>query len=184
MRRMFLDILIKSNLPIAKAGSHTIRHSIATFIVDKFSNPMLVQKFLSHTNYKMSQKYVHQLEERKAQLPSPLKLMGADLKDKSFKPSQIVLITDGISSDSTALIPINPAEIPIEKVEGTIDLTDQMFPIPEKYNGNKRFSVNFEEFCAVVTLARFDARQAPQLDPIPGILMRMEEQWNHYKPKS
>ncbi len=171
----FSKLLKNTNAPTSKYGSHTIRHSIASFLADNFHDPMLVQKFLSHSDYKMSQKYVHESEERKRILPSPLQMITDNFNnnpENKVEPLQKLLISEEAGSIGTSLVPYNPDTQQVEQVEATVDITAKMFKdIPEDFISarvelTKKDLINFKKAFL------FISSNLPSTSPLPGELAR------------
>lgn len=174
MRSAYSKILKNTDAPKRFLGSHTIRHTIASLIADTYSNSMLVQKFLSHTDYRMSQKYIHDSKDRRMTMPSPLQMIGSRIHSENQPhPVQPLMITDG--SNSTTIVPLT--QQPIETVEATIDFAEQMFPRPKFEFKSKRVTISMPELQAVLESSRFYQRHSSEIDPIPGILSRMTRHW-------
>lgn len=155
---------------LSKTGAHTIRHSVASFLADTYGQPILIQQFLRHATTEMSMHYVHLSDERKNNLPSPLKLMGQQVVNDRRKAQQHLLITDGEQSTS---LTISGQEVPTEYIEGEVDLSDDFFQkIPDNLT-IKRVRLNRKEIEAIRAVSVFYTRQSSKIDPIPGILSRM-----------
>jgi hypothetical protein len=86
---------------------------------------LLIQNFLKHAKVEMSMEYIHASEERKLKMPSPLKLMGQQIVKNNPVSVQHKLLSN--DPNTTAIVPFNPDEIPIEKVEAVPDISDDLF---------------------------------------------------------
>jgi integrase len=54
---------------------HALRHSVATIMLRKEVNPAVVQRFLRHSSYAMTQRYVHMVEDDLRQATTRLRLV-------------------------------------------------------------------------------------------------------------
>jgi integrase len=59
---------------------HTLRHSVATIMLRKGVSPAIVQRFLRHASYAMTQRYVHMVEDDLRGATTKLRLLGGDEK--------------------------------------------------------------------------------------------------------
>jgi site-specific recombinase XerD len=57
---------------------HTLRHSVATIMLRKGVSPAIVQRFLRHASYAMTQRYVHMVEDDLRGATAKLRLLGGD----------------------------------------------------------------------------------------------------------
>lgn len=62
---------------------HALRHSVATIMLRKGVSPATVQRFLRHSSYAMTQRYVHLVEADLHEATTRLRLVGGDGEAKA-----------------------------------------------------------------------------------------------------
>lgn len=61
---------------------HALRHSVGTIMLRKGVSPAVVQRFLRHSSYAMTQRYVHMVEDDLREATSRLRLLGDDEREQ------------------------------------------------------------------------------------------------------
>jgi len=96
------------------------------------------------------------------------------IRNKQNITKQHLLLSDGSESTSTALVPIE--ETPIETVEGTVDLSEELFPqIPETLE-KVHVNINRKQMIAIRKALVYNAKYAP-IDGTTAELSAMMKKW-------
>jgi site-specific recombinase XerC len=113
----------RAGLTGARLGVHTIRHSSASLIAKEFREALVVKALLQHDDLKTSMGYIHDVEDGvvRDEKYSPLRLLA----EQYGESKQGVLLPDGSSAPSTALVPAGSAGL--VAVEGA-ELAGDLFP--------------------------------------------------------
>jgi site-specific recombinase XerD len=128
---MFRDMFLRAGLGGQKLGPHTLRHSAAYAVAKKTGSVLTVMSLLQQSETKSAMIYIHDANDELKYQVSPLKMLGNTLKTNNQTNIQPLMITDATESKSTELAVIN-TEVEVEKVEGEIDLSEELFPeIPD-----------------------------------------------------
>jgi hypothetical protein len=127
------ELVIRAGITGNKLGPHSFRHSAASLIAKKTGSVLSVMSLLQQTETKSAMVYIHDAQDELKHQISPLEILGEQIIGKPREAIQPKMLVSDNSEKSTALVPFNPDEIPVEKVEGIIDLSEELFPeIPEE----------------------------------------------------
>ncbi|OIO66716.1 MAG: integron integrase [Zetaproteobacteria bacterium CG_4_9_14_3_um_filter_49_83] len=66
-----------------RVTSHTLRHSFATHLLEAGTNIRVVQKLLGHADVKMTEIYIHMLQQNPGAVKSPLDSLNEDLLNET-----------------------------------------------------------------------------------------------------
>ena len=93
---------------------------------------------------------------------------------KPKEPIQPKMLVENTSENSTALVPFNPSETPLEKVEGIVDLSEELFPeIPEDVQTRPLHpTLTYKRLKALRKACVYYAKTAP-LDGLTGELSQI-----------
>ena len=78
---MFSDFLERNDLPHIKL--HALRHTFATYMLDSGVNVKTVSEMLGHKSLKVTNRYVHDLKDRRKESTEQLSTLYSDLKKQA-----------------------------------------------------------------------------------------------------
>jgi integrase/recombinase XerD len=129
---MMRELVIRAGITGNKLGPHSFRHSAASLIAKKTGSVLSVMSLLQQTETKSAMVYIHDAQDELKHQISPLEILGEQIIGKPKDSIQSKMIVSDNTENSIALVPFNSSEAPVEKVEGIIDLSEELFPeIPE-----------------------------------------------------
>jgi integrase len=138
LSKLFTTIVKRAGVTGTKLGPHSFRHLGGSLIARSTKSALAVKAKLGHDEIDTSMKYITEAEEFISQQISVSKLAGVNLdyirhRQQTVRQNPLMIeATNPDGTTSTDLVPYNPTEVPIEKVEATIDITEQLFPqIPD-----------------------------------------------------
>jgi len=126
-------VIARAGITGDKCGAHTLRHSGASLVARETGSALVVKALLQHDKIDTSMQYIHDAEDVIQQKHSPLKMLGEawfkrHADGETVVPEQLQL-TDGIVSDSKALVPVNAGVVEVEsEFELDEDIGDGLFP--------------------------------------------------------
>jgi integrase len=132
LSKLFTEIVKRAGVTGKKLGPHSFRHLGGSLIAQSTKSALAVKAKLGHDEIDTSMKYITEAEQKISQQISVAKLAGINLDYTRRKPKQNPLMIEATNPDgttSTELVPFNPIETEIEKVEGIVDLSEELFPI-------------------------------------------------------
>jgi integrase len=156
LKKLFRIIVKRAGITGLKLGPHTMRHTAASLIAKDTQSALTVMSVLQQDNIATSMIYIHDAQD---QIKHEVKSLDK-MSDKLFhKPegNQMLMLTDGTPQTQT-----------IEHCEGTIDLSEELFPnIPEQTE--VRPLLKAKDLIAIRKAAVYYSRHAP-IDGISGEL--------------
>ena len=78
---MFSDFLERNDLPHIKL--HALRHTFATYMLNSGVNVKTVSEMLGHKSLKVTNRYVHDLKDRRKESTEQLSALYSDLKKQA-----------------------------------------------------------------------------------------------------
>jgi integrase len=177
LSKLVTRIVISAGITGKKLGPHSFRHLGGSLIAKATRSALAVKAILGHDEIETSMKYIHDAEQDIAQELSPLKLAGQSMdkiRKKQNMIQQRLLISDGSEPISTALVSTD--EIPIEIIEGTVDLSEELFPDIPKTLEKVHVNINRKQMIAIRKALVYHAKHAP-IDGTTAELSAMMKKW-------
>ena len=130
---MMRELVIRAGITGNKLGPHSFRHSAASIVAKKTGSVLNVMSLLQQTETKSAMVYIHDAQDELKHQISPLAMLGEEIMGKPKEPIQPKMLVSDTTENSTALVPFNPNEPPVEKVEGSTRFIRRIVPeIPEE----------------------------------------------------
>jgi integrase len=176
LRMRFVMILDKAGITGKKRGAHTLRHSAGSVIAAYTDSALAVQKFLDHSDIKMSMNYIHEVQEMKHKQLSPFEiLMNQTNQNKAENGIQPLLVSEN-TEISTALTIVDQS--PVEQVEAVPDLSEEMFPDLDPNTIYKIRPVLETKHLLMMRKVFVEyVRRAEPTDPLSAQLSHMMKSW-------
>jgi hypothetical protein len=127
LQELVRRIIARTGITGNKLGAHTIRHSSASMVIKETGgNREAVKSIIQDTSNRSAETYIHDYEDGLKDSISPLDILAKHTKQNT-ENNQLLL--ESSNENSTALVPVNQSDEPIE---GEIDLSEELFPrIPQ-----------------------------------------------------
>jgi integrase len=171
IQNMMREVFIRSGIGGNKLAPHTLRHSAASLIAKSTHSVLDVMAVLQQSETKTAMGYIHDAEEELKHKISPLQILGDTFAKPKPENHQELLAIDA-PSDTTALVPYNPSNQEVEKVDATVDLSEELFPVITETQKPIRAVLTIKRLSVMRKAFVYYAKNAP-LDGTTGELSQM-----------